>query len=190
MAEKTKPIHYVDNKKFFQAMVAYLDKCKLATEAEQELPKIPDYIGDCIYKIAEGLSYKKNFINYSFREELVGDGIESCIKYLRSYNPEKTNNPFSYFTQICFNAYIHRIGKEKKEQYTKYKMMEKHFTFDMNSEDYQHLRDSGHNFEAGDNIITSFEANLEKKKAESKAKQGLEKFILETEDERDTTSNP
>jgi len=189
MAEKTKPIHYVDNKKFFAAMVEYINKCKAAEAAGLEVPKIPDYIGSCIYKIAEGLSYKKNFINYSFREEMMGDGIESCIKYLRSFKPEKTENAFSYFSQICFNAYIHRIGREKKEQYTKYKMMQRHFTSGMNSEDFQHLRDSGHNFEAGDNIISSFEASLEKKKEATRAKQGLEKFITENEDERDITTD-
>jgi hypothetical protein len=189
MALKRKPIYYVENKRFLAAMVEYLDSYKLAVSENRETPRISDYIGECIYKIAQGLAHKGNFINYSFREEMIGDGIESCVKYIRSFNPEKSSNPFSYFTQILYNAYIHRIQKEKRQQYIKYKIMEKHVIHDMNGDDYEFYSQQFENTDAINNVITSFEATLEKKKIV--AKKGLELFLLneDIEDEGKPTSD-
>ena len=78
-------------------------------------PKVSDYMGECFYKIATHLSYRPNFINYTYREEMVGDGIENCIRYAKNFNPEKSKNPFAYFTQIIYYAFLRRIAKEKKQ---------------------------------------------------------------------------
>ena len=118
--------HYVDNEKFLGVMTDYREKYLQAKDEEEELPIIPDYAGECFLKIAERLSHRPNFINYAFREEMVSDGIENCVMYAGNFNPEKSTNPFAYFTQIIYFAFLRRIEKEKKQLYIKYKTMEEH----------------------------------------------------------------
>ena len=120
---KAKGVHYVDNKKFHQAMIDWKEKCKDAEEAGDEPPRITDYIGSCFLKIANGLSYRPNFINYTYRQEMISDGIENCLQYIKNFDQEKSNNPFAYFTQIIYYAFIRRIQKEKKQQEVKQKMI-------------------------------------------------------------------
>ena len=107
-------------------MTDYREKYLQAKDEEEELPIIPDYAGECFLKIAERLSHRPNFINYAFREEMVSDGIENCVMYAGNFNPEKSTNPFAYFTQIIYFAFLRRIEKEKKQLYIKYKTMEEH----------------------------------------------------------------
>ena len=116
--------HYVDNEKFLVVMADYREKYLQAKDDEEELPIIPDYAGECFLKIAERLSHRPNFINYAFREEMVSDGIENCVMYAGNFNPEKSTNPFAYFTQIIYFAFLRRIEKEKKQLYIKYKTMD------------------------------------------------------------------
>ena len=123
-AEKRKKPYYVDNKKFLEAMVEYRESVIRARENEEQRPMVPMYIAECIMKIATHLSYKPNFMNYSFREEMVSDGIENSLQYIDNFNPEKSSNPFAYFTQIIYYAFLRRIQKEKKYLYTKYKATE------------------------------------------------------------------
>ena len=118
--------HYVDNEKFLVVMGDYREKYLQAKDNDEELPIIPDYAGECFLKIAERLSHRPNFINYAFREEMVSDGIENCVMYASNFNPEKSANPFAYFTQIIYYAFLRRIDKEKKQLYIKYKTMEEH----------------------------------------------------------------
>ena len=134
--------HYVDNEKFLVVMGDYREKYLQAKDEEEELPIIPDYAGECFLKIAERLSHRPNFINYAFREEMVSDGIENSVMYASNFNPEKSTNPFAYFTQIIYYAFLRRIEKEKKQLYIKYKTMEEHSSLedhvdmgDMSSED-------------------------------------------------------
>ena len=122
---KAKGAHYVDNKKFHQAMIEWKEKCIDAEEAGDDIPQISDYIGACFLKIANGLSYRPNFINYTYRQEMISDGIENCLQYIHNFNPEKSKNPFAYFTQIIYYAFIRRIQKEKKQSHVKNKMIEK-----------------------------------------------------------------
>src|SRR6056300_1076321 len=122
---KAKGAHYVDNKKFHQAMIEWKEKCKDAEEAGDDVPQITEYIGNCFLKIANGLSYRPNFINYTYRQEMISDGIENCLQYVHNFNPEKSKNPFAYFTQIIYWAFVRRIQKEKKNLYIKYKEMER-----------------------------------------------------------------
>ena len=118
--------HYVDNEKFLVVMGDYREKYLQAKDNDTELPVIPDYAGECFLKIAERLSHRPNFINYAFREEMVSDGIENSVMYASNFNPEKSKNPFAYFTQIIYYAFLRRIEKEKKQLYIKYKTMEEY----------------------------------------------------------------
>jgi hypothetical protein len=118
--------HYVDNEKFLVVMSDYREEYLQAKDNDTELPVIPDYAGECFLKIAERLSHRPNFINYAFREEMVSDGIENSVMYASNFNPEKSTNPFAYFTQIIYFAFLRRIEKEKKQLYIKYKTMEEH----------------------------------------------------------------
>ena len=131
---KKKSVHYVDNAKFLEAMKEWKEQCKDAEEAGDEKPRITNYIGECFLKIANGLSYRPNFINYTYRQEMISDGIENCLQYIHNFDPEKSKNPFSYFTQIIYYAFIRRIQKEKKQTHTKHKIIEKSMmaTFDQN----------------------------------------------------------
>lgn len=115
--------HYVDNKEFLAAMKEFRASVLAAKEANAEPPKIPNYVGDCILKIATHLSYKPCFINYSYRDDMILDGVENCIQYINNFDPDKSSNPFSYFTQIIYFAFLRRIEKEKKQSYIKSKII-------------------------------------------------------------------
>ena len=117
--------HYVNNKELLEAMVVYRNKCAIAKEKGMEPTLISNYLGDCFLKIATHLSYKPNFVNYMFREDMIGDGIENCVQYIHNFNPEKSTNPFAYFTQIIYYAFLRRIQKEKKQLEIKTKIIEK-----------------------------------------------------------------
>jgi DNA-directed RNA polymerase specialized sigma subunit len=123
VTKKTKP-HYVNNKEFLQAMIEWNDRCNVAKEKGEQQPPITNYIGECFLKIANHLSYRPNFINYTYREEMISDGIENCLQYVHNFNPEKSNNPFAYFTQIIYYAFLRRIQKEKKQSHVKNKIIE------------------------------------------------------------------
>ena len=118
---KKKSIHYVNNREFSTAIVEYCKHVKECKETDDPLPKVPDYIAQCFLKIAEGLSHKSNFIRYTYREEMVMDAVENCLRAIENYNVEaatRSGNPnaFAYFTQIAWYAFLRRIAKEKKQQ--------------------------------------------------------------------------
>ena len=115
MRKTTKKEHYVNNKEFLAAMVEYTKNVNRAKRKKEPKPPVTDYIGSCFLKIANHLSYRPNFINYTFRDDMISDGIENCLQYLDNFNPRKSNNPFAYFTQIIYYAFIRRIQKEKKQ---------------------------------------------------------------------------
>jgi len=177
MTKKTN--HYVNNADFLKALIDYREKCELANKEGKPEPQIPNYIGECFYKIADHLSRKPNFISYSFRDEMIADGIENCLMYFRNFDHSKSKNPFAYFTQIIYYAFLRRIMKEKKQLYVKYKATEMFGILDEN----EMFEDSDGNmkqFQLYDNIsefIHTFEENKRKKK-EGKTK-GLEKFMEE-----------
>jgi len=115
--------HYVNNKDFLEAMKAYRKSVNKAKREKKEKPLVTNYIGSCFLKIANHLSYRPNFINYTFRDDMISDGIENCLQYLDNFNPAKSNNPFAYFTQIIYYAFIRRIQKEKKQTTIKHKLI-------------------------------------------------------------------
>jgi len=126
---KAKP-HYVNNKEFSLAVVEYVKTVIEAKSNDTQIPKVPDYVATCFMKISEGLSHRPNFVRYTYREEMVMDGVENCLRAINNYKIEtatRTGNPnaFSYFTQICFFAFIRRITKEEKQQEIKFRYIEK-----------------------------------------------------------------
>ena len=121
---KKNPLHYVDNEQFLESMIKYKNEVKQAKETDEPPPLIPEYLGECFLKIANRLAFRPNFINYAFRDEMVSDGIENCIQYMNNFNPEKSSNPFAYFTQIIYYAFVRRIQKEKKQVTIKQRMIQ------------------------------------------------------------------
>ena len=117
--------HYVNNKEFLAAIVEYKEKVALAEERGETKPRITNYLGECFLKIATHLSYKPNFVNYMFREDMICDGIENCVQYIKNFDPEKSSNPFAYFTQIIHYAFLSRIQKEKRQMDIRAKIIER-----------------------------------------------------------------
>jgi hypothetical protein len=150
MIKKQKNIHYVNNKDFHKALIVYKNKCNTAKEKGEPKPQISTYLGDCFLKIATHLSYRPNFVNYMFRDDMISDGVENCLQYIHNFDVERTN-PFAYFTQIVYYAFLRRIGKEKKQVEIKEKILERTsfdevFTADeyFNSSDYNSIKDAIH----------------------------------------------
>ena len=123
MAKKKQ--HYVNNKDFLDALMVYRKELAYAKENGLDKPNVPEYIGECFLKIATHLSYKPNFVNYMFKEDMISDGIENSIQYIHNFNPEKSTNPFAYFTQIIYYAFLRRIQKEKRQLEIKNKILER-----------------------------------------------------------------
>ena len=121
---KKKSEHYVNNKDFYQALVEYNKKVNEAKEKGLPKPRITNYLGDCFLRIANHLAYKPNFVNYMFKDDMICDGIENCVQYIHNFDIERTN-PFAYFTQIVYYAFLRRIAKEKKQLEIKSKIIER-----------------------------------------------------------------
>ena len=122
---RKKSEHYVNNKELLEALIVYRGKVAHAKENDLPKPRITNYLGECFLKIATHLSYKPNFVNYMFRDDMISDGIENCVQYIHNFDPEKSRNPFAYFTQIIHYAFLRRIQKEKKQLDIKTKIIEK-----------------------------------------------------------------
>ena len=183
---KKKSVHYIDNKEFHEAMIEWKELCKEAEEAGEEKPQVTNYIGECFLKIANGLSYRPNFINYTYRSEMVSDGIENCLQYIHNFDPEKSKNPFAYFTQIIYYAFLRRIQKEKKQAHIKNKMIEKqqYETYTTNEGD-----DTVYDIRGFDPDVMLPEEDVYKvkKKEKSTLPEGLEEFMSENSNTKDNT---
>ena len=125
MAKRKRSEHYVNNKEFLAALIKYQEDIEIAKLQDKPKPQIPRYIGECFLKIANHLSFKPNFVNYMFKEDMISDGIENCVQYIHNFNPEKSKNPFAYFTQIIHYAFLRRIQREKRQLEIKNKIIEK-----------------------------------------------------------------
>ena len=125
MAKRKRSEHYVNNKEFLAALIRYQEDIEIARLQDKPKPVIPRYIGECFLKIANHLSFKPNFVNYMFKEDMISDGIENCVQYIHNFDPEKSRNPFAYFTQIIHYAFLRRIQREKRQLEIKNKIIEK-----------------------------------------------------------------
>lgn len=120
-----KKAHYIDNKQFYVEMVKYYDSVQVDREQGLSDPPATEFMGKCFVDIAMNLSNRPNFMNYTYKEEMIGDGIENCLQYCSNFNPVKSKNPFAYFTQIIYYAFVRRIEREKKQAYVRHKLSEK-----------------------------------------------------------------
>ena len=125
MAKRKRSEHYVNNKEFLAALIAYKKDVAEAEELGKDKPRITNYLGECFLKIATHLSFKPNFVNYIFKDDMISDGIENCVQYIHNFNPEKSQNPFAYFTQIIHYAFLRRIQREKRQLEIKNKILER-----------------------------------------------------------------
>jgi hypothetical protein len=151
MARRKRSEHYVNNKEFLAALIAYKEIVEIAAIRGEPKPRITNYLGECFLKIATHLSFKPNFVNYMFKDDMICDGIENCVQYIGNFDPNKSSNPFAYFTQIIHYAFLRRIQREKRQLEIKNKILEKtgfdEVFFDdgvdgSNSSDYNSIKDA------------------------------------------------
>jgi hypothetical protein len=184
--------HYIDNQKFFDVMRDWKILVDAADKCGTPHPPVTEYIGECFMKIAENLSRKPNFINYPYRDEMISDGIENCLLYAYNFNPLKSKNPFSYFTQIIYYAFLRRIQKEKKQAYIKLKQIE------MSEEDSQMKKwfrenylNIGSNFETLPTFLTENDIKSFEKKTENKdTDESKPKSVKTSKSKTKKTSKP
>lgn len=162
--------NYVNNKDLLDSLIEYQKKCKEAEDSGDEPPRVPNYVGECIYQIATRLATKPNFSGYSYKEDMISDGIENCLQYIHNFDPDKSSNPFAYFTQIIWYAFLRRIQKEKKQMYIRFKssqaMLAAGATYDSGEEDISmHLSTSA-------DYMNSFIEDFEEKLDKNKVKRG------------------
>lgn len=183
--------HYVDNERFLEEIKEYKRKCKIAAAEGKEKPRLSEYIGQCIYLIAENFAHKPRFMNYSYVDEMKSDAIENCLMYFDNFDSDKYSNPFAYFTQIIYYAFHRRINKEEKNRYIIYKKFQES-VLDTSATDLMLDGDGNHLISPTmyDNIndfIGSFESReLVKKEKRKQAKEGLEKFVGEDDEGRES----
>lgn len=173
--KKPRKEHYVNNKKMLEHILAYKEKL-----TENPNTKIPNYLGECIMLIATNLARKPNFANYSYKDEMISDGIENCLLYFNNFNPEKSKNPFSYFTQIIFNAFLRRIAKEKKQTYVKQKLVDEVMIYNQMGDDGEVTGKTKNNYDPI-KLADLYESVEKKSKAKPKktSKKGVENFVEE-----------
>jgi hypothetical protein len=203
--KRQKRDHYIDNQRFFQEMQEWKKTIKEAEEVDDPKPPITPYIGECFLKIAEQLSSKPNFAHYAYREEMICDAVENCVVYAANFDPDKSSNPFSYFTQIIYYAFLRRIQREKKQSFIKYKMVRdrvgdgnigKFMSKMRGMEDYDspmEYRDpAAKKFDLSETDIDNFTRELEKEDKRGKGKRktvkkrkpkGLENLFEDTDED-------
>ncbi len=166
--------HYVNNKELYEVMQDYISKVREAEDSGDNKPPVPRYVGQCLLQISNRLATKPNFSGYTYKEEMISDGIENCLQYIDNFNPDKSKNPFAYFTQIIYFAFIRRIQKEKKQTYIKHKAFEKSVVFNemVVTQDGKHhsdpIQDSSFAQEFRGEFIQSYEKGLKEKREKTK----------------------
>ena len=166
---------YINNKEFYKMLCEFKDECIAAEESGKPTPRIPEKIGNCFVMIATKLSTKSNFVGYSYKDEMISDALENCVVAVHSFNPEKSKNPFAYFTQIIWYAFLRRIEKEKKQTFIKYKSLEKVAMEELFQDSEGELYSS---FDLQNEKMKPIIEKFDKPKKPKKA-VGLEKFIDE-----------
>ncbi len=174
----------MNNAEFLEAMIKYKKAVREAEDSGEEPPRIPNYIGECLYQIANRLAYKPNFINYTYRDDMIADGLENAIMCVNNFDPEKSSNPFAYFTQVIWFAFIRRIHKEKKQTYIRHKVMENSLISDTAFErgvdsDFNAASMREMTNDRMNDFVEKYEANIQSKKKPTAKKKGLEKFMGE-----------
>lgn len=181
MSEKQKN-HYVDNAEFYSEMRDYIYACRESEKNGEEYPRIPNSIGQKIWLVAHNLAYKPNFINYTFKEEMIGDAIENSIRYIKNFNPDKYNNAHAYFTTISWQAFVRRIQKEDKQFRTKVKYVMNMGVDNIMAEIQSH--DAGENFDNTyidylQDIYDKIETKEKEKKEKAEKKKGDDSSVMD-----------
>ena len=174
---RKKPKNYVNNKDLFDSIVQHqYEHTEWSKDPSGPAPQVSAYIGECFFHMSTRISSKPNFSGYSYKEDMILDGVEDCIKYIKTFNPAKTQNPFAYFTTSIINAFIRRIHKEKKEQYIKYKNLQNLFT----EEDlisHGAVSRNGVFLDTATEFVKKYEKAIEDKK--NLTKKGVELFVID-----------
>ena len=172
-------VNYINNKTLYSAMIQYKNSVDDAKRDGLPKPQVTNYIGESILLICNNLAKKPNFSGYTYKQDMISDGIMDCIAAVDNFNPDKTNNPFAYFTQIAWNAFLRRIQKEKKQTYIKHKNYENSVLMD---EMWENSNAQLKSNEYSDEIVRNYENKLTKIKKPSKV-SGIELFSEEKLDE-------
>jgi len=165
--------NYINNKTLYGAMIQYKNSLKEAEANDKPKPQVPNYIGQSILLICNNLAKKPNFSGYTYKQEMISDGIIDCVSAVDNFDPDKTNNPFAYFTQIAWNAFIRRIHKEKKQTYIKHKNFENSFLMNELWEGDSNVQMVANEYSS--EVVKSYEDKLTKIKKNSRV-TGVEKF--------------
>jgi hypothetical protein len=188
MIRKRKSINYINNADLYESMKIFKAERNLAVANGTQLPQIPNYVGQAIMLIANNLVRKGNFSGYSFRCEMVSDGIENCIQYLHNFNPDKSKNPFGYISLIISRAFIRRIEKEAKHSYIRHKLLvtKSPFfeAFDLDPSDMEAVSAEMSNDKSSD-IITNFETKLANKKEKKRLKDEVDLMDMESSEDHE-----
>lgn len=174
-----RPVNYINNKTLYSAMIQYKNSVDEAVKEGKQKPRVTDYIGQSILLICNNLAKKPNFSGYTYKQDMISDGIIDCVAAVDNFNPDKTNNPFAYFTQIAWNAFIRRIHKEKKQTYIKHKNYENSV---LHEEHWDHSTPQLKSNEYSDEVVRSYENKLTKIKKPSKL-SGIEVFSEEVKND-------
>jgi hypothetical protein len=172
--------HYVNNAEFLMAVIDYKQRLNTSKVDGTDPPRIPEYIGECILAIANRLSRRPNFSGYSYREDMVLDGIENCMQCMHSFDPAKSSNPFSYFTQVIWFAFLRRIAKEKKQSYIRGRLIQDMPFESFDTQGHDDDTDFRNAYAAFIQTNQNFDASYgvkKEKKASISNKQSLEGFI-------------
>jgi len=193
MAKRSKENHYIDNERFLNELIEYKKAVRKAKKEGTKPPGVSNYIGQCFLDIANNLAKKPNFANYIFKEEMVSDGIENCIMYTANFDEKKSRNPFAFFTQIIYYAFLRRISKEKKQLFIKMKCIEnndktgrfKNQIFEDNKYSDENLKSENayaHFVSLSDNDLKNFQKEDKPKKKVKKKRVSKKKSKRSLED--------
>lgn len=180
-----KPRNYINNKTLYTSIIEYKTKLSESVANGQPMPQVSNYIGQSIILICENLAKKPNFSGYTYKQDMISDGIQDCIAAVDNFNPDKTNNPFAYFTQIAWNAFLRRIQKEKKQTYIKHKNFENSFLTNQLWTDNDNMQLKSNEY--SNELVRSFEIKLTSTSKKGKL-SGVEKFSEENKDEQPSLS--
>jgi len=176
-----KPKNYINNKTLYTSIIEYKTKLAAAIKNNEQMPQVTNYIGQSILLICNNLAKKPNFSGYTYKQDMISDGIHDCIAAVDNFNPDKTNNPFAYFTQIAWNAFLRRIQKEKKQTYIKHKNFENSYLTNQLWSDNENIQLKSNEY--SNELVRSFESKLTSTLKKAKI-SGVEKFTAEVDEEK------
>ncbi len=183
-SDKTK--HYVDNEKMYAALVDYTAAVKVADEAGVKHPRVSNYIGECFMKICSRLASVYQFCNYTYKDEMTDRAIEACLRKVLSFNPEKSANPFSYFTQTAYYSFLNTLEVEKQQTYIRYKAMTDRMAtdgYDLAQEDVHEIQQvETENEDFSLEHIQTFVDAYEKKKFKKKVVLVADGVVIEVDE--------